>query len=119
MPTKEPREKIDWRLYRLIDCISDIYWIEEVLGLRDAMEISKFHQVGVDNRRTGTNRNDESPTFDEEREDRKIRQKHEILSVSSLSCDPVRINKIRCDPVVIDRYASGIPVWNAWKQPSF
>ena len=74
MPTKEPREKIDWRLYRLIDCISDIYWIEEVLGLRDAMEISKFHQVGVDNRRTGTNSNDESPTFDEEREDRKIRQ---------------------------------------------
>ena len=48
--------------------------------------------------------------FDEEREDRKIRQKHEIMSVSSLRCDPVRINKIRCDPVVIDRYASGIPV---------
>ena len=33
------------------------------------MKMSKFQQFGDDNRKTETNRNDESPTFDEERED--------------------------------------------------
>ena len=83
------------------------------------MEISKFLQDGVDDRKTGTNCNDESARFDKGREDWKVRQKHEIMIVSSLRCNPVRINKIRCDPVVIDRYATIISVWNAWKQPSF
>ena len=44
------------------------------------MEISKF---GVDNRETETNHNDESPTFDEEREDRKVRENMRIMSISS------------------------------------
>ena len=47
------------------------------------MEISKFQQVGVDNRETETNYNDESPTFDEEREDREIRENMRIMSISS------------------------------------
>ena len=41
------------------------------------MEISKLQQVGVDNREIETNHNDELPAFDEEREDREIREKHE------------------------------------------
>ena len=53
-PTKEPRKKTDRRL----TCI------QEVLGYRDVMETSKFQQVGVDNRKTETNHNDESPPFD-------------------------------------------------------
>ena len=44
------------------------------------MEISKFQQVGYDNRK---NRNDESPTFDEEREDRKIIENMSIMSIRS------------------------------------
>ena len=44
------------------------------------MEISKFQQVGDDNRK---NRNDESPTFDEEREDRKIIENMSIMSIRS------------------------------------
>ena len=44
------------------------------------MEISKFHQVGVDNRKTETSRSNESPTFDEEREVRKIRENMRILT---------------------------------------
>ena len=44
------------------------------------MEISKFQQVGDDNRKTETNRNDESPSFDEEREDRKIRE-NKIMNI--------------------------------------
>ena len=52
-----------------------------MLGYRDVTEISKFHQVGVDNIKTETNRNDESPTFDEEREYRKIRE-NRIISIS-------------------------------------
>ena len=47
------------------------------MGYRDVLEISKFQQVGVDNRETETNHNDEAPMFDEEREDREIRQKNE------------------------------------------
>ena len=50
---------------------------------RDVMEISKFQQVGVDNRKTETNRSDESPTFDEEREGREIRENMRIMSISS------------------------------------
>ena len=50
------------------------------MGYRDIMEISKFQQVGDDNRK---NRNDESPTFDEEREDRKIIENMSIMSIRS------------------------------------
>ena len=46
------------------------------------MEISKFQQVGVDNRKTERNRSDESPTFDEERESREIRENMRIMSIS-------------------------------------
>ena len=53
------------------------------MGYRDATEISKFQQVGVDNRKTETNRNDESPTFDEEREYRKVTENMRIMSISS------------------------------------
>ena len=52
------------------------------MGYRDVMEISKFQQVGVDNRKTETNHNDESPTFDEERKDREIRENMRIMSIS-------------------------------------
>ena len=41
----------------------------------------EFQQVGVDNRKTETNRNDESPTFDEVREDRKIRENMRIMNI--------------------------------------
>ena len=54
-----------------------------MLGHRDVLEISKFEQVGVVNRKTETNRNDESPTFGEEREDREIRENLRIMSISS------------------------------------
>ena len=47
------------------------------------MEISKFQQVGDNNRKTETNRNDESPTFDEKKEDRKIRENMRIMSIRS------------------------------------
>ena len=47
------------------------------------MEISKFQQVGDDNRKTETNRNDELPTFDEGKEDRKIRENMRIMSIRS------------------------------------
>ena len=47
------------------------------------MEISKFQQVGVDNREIETNHNDESPTFDEEREHREIRENMRTMSISS------------------------------------
>ena len=53
------------------------------MGYRDAMEISKFQQVGGVNRKTKANRNDELPTFDEEREDREIRENMRIMSISS------------------------------------
>ena len=52
------------------------------MGYRDVMEISKFHQVGVDNRETETNHKDESPTFDEEGEDQEIRENMRIMSIS-------------------------------------
>ena len=54
-----------------------------MLGYRDVTEISKFQQAGVDNIKTETNRNDESPTFDEEREYRKIRENMRITSINS------------------------------------
>ena len=54
-----------------------------MLGYRDVMEISKFQQVGVDNRETETNHNQELPTFDEEREDRENRENMRIMSISS------------------------------------
>ena len=44
------------------------------------MEISKFQEVGIDNRETETNHKDESPMFDEEKEDREIRENMEIFS---------------------------------------
>ena len=79
-PGTEPRKKADRRLA----CISNIYWIEKVLGYRDVIEISKFQQIGVDNRKTETNHNDEAPMFDEEREDWEIREKKiRIMSISS------------------------------------
>ena len=53
------------------------------MGYRDVMQISKFQQVGVVNRKTETKRNGESPKFDEEREDREIRENMRIVSISS------------------------------------
>ena len=53
------------------------------MGYRDVTEISKFQQVGFDNRKTETNRNDESSTFDEEREYRKVTENMRIMSISS------------------------------------
>ena len=47
------------------------------------MEILKFEEAGVDNRETERNHNDESPAFDEEREDREIRENMRIMSISS------------------------------------
>ena len=47
------------------------------------IEISKFQQAGVDNREIETNHNDESPTFDEEREHREIRENIRTMSISS------------------------------------
>ena len=55
----------------------------EVLGYRDSTEIPKFQQVGVVNRKPETNCNDESPTFDEEREDQEIRENMRVMCVSS------------------------------------
>ena len=52
---------------------------------KDVMEISKFQQVGVVNRKTETNRNNESPSFDEEREDEEIRENMRIMRISSRS----------------------------------
>ena len=57
--------------------------MEVVLGYKDVMENSNFQQVGVDNRETETNYNDWLPTFDEEREDREIRENMGIMSISS------------------------------------
>ena len=54
-----------------------------MLGYRDAIEISKFQQVGDDNRKTETSHSNESPTFDKEREDRKIRENMRIMSIGS------------------------------------
>ena len=48
-----------------------------MLGYRDVIEISKFQQVGVDNRETETNRNDEAPMLDEERENQEFREENE------------------------------------------
>ena len=53
------------------------------MGCRNAMEILKFQQVEVDNRKTETKRIDESPVFDKEREDREIRENKRIISISS------------------------------------
>ena len=53
------------------------------MGYRDAMEISKFQQAGIVKRKTETNRNGESPTFDEEREDRQVRENKRVMSISS------------------------------------
>ena len=47
------------------------------------MEISKFQLVGVDNSKTETSCSNESPTFDEESEDRKIRENMRIMSIGS------------------------------------
>ena len=47
------------------------------------MDIWKLQQVGADNRETETNHNDEPPTFDEERENREIRENMRIMSISS------------------------------------
>ena len=47
------------------------------------MEISKFQEVGVGNRETETNHYNESPTFDEEKEDREIRENMQIISIGS------------------------------------
>ena len=47
------------------------------------METSKFQQVGVDNKKTETNHNDESPLFDAEREDQEITENMRIMSISS------------------------------------
>ena len=63
------------------------------MGYRDVMEISKFQQIGDDNRETETNHNDESPTFDEEREDREIRESMKIMSISSR---PILSSKFSC-----------------------
>ena len=44
------------------------------------MEISKFQHIGADNRETETNHNDESPTFNDEREGQEIRENMRIMS---------------------------------------
>ena len=44
---------------------------------------STSSNIGFDNRETETNHNNESPTFDEEREDREIRENMRIMSISS------------------------------------
>ena len=54
-----------------------------MLGYRDVLEISKLQQVGVVNRKTETNRNDESPMFAKERGDREIRGNMRIMRISS------------------------------------
>ena len=53
------------------------------MGDRDVLEISKFQQVGVVNRKAETNRSNELPTFGEEGEDQKIRENMRIMSISS------------------------------------
>ena len=53
------------------------------MGYRDVIEISKFQQVGVDNKKTETSRSSESPTFDKEREDRKIIENMRIMRIRS------------------------------------
>ena len=53
------------------------------MGYRDVIEISRFQQVEVVNRKIETSRNDESPTFDEEREDEEIRENMRTMSTSS------------------------------------
>ena len=54
-----------------------------MLGYRDVLEISKLQQVGVVNRKTETNHNDESPMFAKERGDREIRGNMRIMRISS------------------------------------
>ena len=53
-----------------------------MLGYRDVIKISKLQQVGVDSRETETNHINESPTFDEEREDGAIRENMRIMSIN-------------------------------------
>ena len=53
------------------------------LEYRNVMEISKFQQVGFGNRETEKTHNDEAPMFDEELEDREIREKIRIMRISS------------------------------------
>ena len=43
------------------------------------MKTSEFHQPGVDNRETETNHHNESPTFDEKRENWKTRKNMKIM----------------------------------------
>ena len=49
-----------------------------MLGYRDVMKIPKFQQVGVDNRETETNHNDDCPTFDDERENFHVQTFHHV-----------------------------------------
>ena len=53
---------------------------EEVLGYRDVMKVPEFQQIGVDNRETETNRNDESP------ENMRIMRKFSSYFVSKFLC---------------------------------
>ena len=45
--TKEPKKK---KTDRKLTCFSNIYWIEEVLGYRDVMEISKLEIMEISNK---------------------------------------------------------------------
>ena len=81
--SKEAYKRATEKKRTRLTCIYDIYWIEEVLGYRDVTEISKFQQFGIDNRKIETNRNDESPTFDEEMEYRKVWENMRIMSIRS------------------------------------
>ena len=81
--SKEAYKRATEKKRTRLTCIYDIYWIEEVLGYRDVTESLKFQQAGADNWKTESNRNDELPTFDEEREYRKIRENMRITSINS------------------------------------
>ena len=52
---------------------------EEVLRYRDFMKIPEFQQVGIDNGEYETNRIVQSPTFNEEREDREVKKNVKIM----------------------------------------
>ena len=46
---------------------------------RDFMKIPEFQQVGIDNGEYETNRIVQSPTFNEEREDREVKKNVKIM----------------------------------------
>ena len=81
--SKEASIKSKLKAEQKLTWIFNICWIWGGVRERDVMKISEFQQVEVDNRETGTNRNDESPTFDERRENRKMRENMRRISKSA------------------------------------